>query len=827
MLDWDIREEELPPDTATAPSVRRRRGRWLLLLLPLLLIAGALLLWRSRIQDEALRADLQAFIDQEERARSFGLVDEAANFAVGNASERWLAGYRYRFERNDNDPPLPSVVVEEVTLRDRGNNALVTVRMDAHTRLRSYRLTRAGWRRAPLSRNAWGGEQRIDLGDGVTLRYWAIDADFAEQFAADWPALANSVDTRPLDEIVIEPVEFRTAAHYDEDSNRLQLASPQLVAYDDWLSGEELVRWSAAEAQWATPSRTTRSQWALQNGLTHSINLDWALVPDRMEALRDLWRASAAEQPLRMLPPERYDGINATFFDGLPAAVDGDGALLLIWADLIRSVSADHGNAAISSLRNRDDFWENYADIVGESARATAQRVDRYIAGGLAGALALDPIPVPMQFAEMGRADWTVSDDEAVPFVSADSDGVMLEMGRSRLSLGDGTTLPGACATLLDEVHVEGRWDERRPSTVIVDRLSVDGITINPTLSIPKPAPPGSALLIARQEVQRDASQPAKIGLEAVDQNGEATLLFGDYYGNRSVTQLDGWPNYAIQLHAAPPCEATWLYLLDVDGEWMGPWWFPDLAPWYSAVFTMDEAEGERLLVTGGNQNHFSAWRLNEGEKLAEHLEQLDDQLGFPIGWRAPSAQLVVISAAEPLQPFAISLDGAVETIQFSEEARQIAQTSGWAFDAAAYNPIFVLPNGGIELYSLADGALRTLLPASEDSEWQRYPLHIADEQQLVWIYEFNFSEGESGTLLALGFDGQEIARYTVGGNSWPLFGFCPNGDMLVGQLADGATPSTEEAEITIYRATADGISELLTTSMGSNAPNIVCLINE
>ena len=168
-----------------------------------------------------------------------------------------------------------------------------------------------------------------------------------------------------------------------------------------------------------------------------------------------------------------------------------------------------------------------------------------------------------------------------------------------------------------------------------------------------------------------------------------------------------------------------------------------------------------------------------------------------------------------------------LEPSEFSEEARQIAQTSGWAFDAAAYNLIFVLPNGGIELYSLADGALRTLLPASEDSEWQRYPLHIADEQQLVWIYEFNFSEGESGTLLALGFDGQEIARYTVGGNSWPLFGFCPNGDMLVGQLADGATPSTEEAEITIYRATADGISELLTTSMGSNAPNIVCLINE
>ncbi len=231
MFDWQVEEAE---NTATTPT--REGGRpllrwWLLAGGLLLLLAGGAVRWRLGEQEALLRAELRETIGVEERARLFGLREEAERLVVPNAPAEWQQGFEASFARPGEEVVPLSLVVEEARLWGAGG-AVVRVRVGEAVQLRHYRLVDDGWRRAPLPEAVWGESRTIRAAGGIEVAFRARDEAFARGLARDLPALLGEIsewgEPAKLPVIEVRPSEFRTGP-----ARRVRGAADAQLAADD------------------------------------------------------------------------------------------------------------------------------------------------------------------------------------------------------------------------------------------------------------------------------------------------------------------------------------------------------------------------------------------------------------------------------------------------------------------------------------------------------------------------------------------------------------------------------------------------------------------
>jgi hypothetical protein len=252
MIDWQVHEEDDSPIRATEERSSRHLYHWALfggLLLLLMVLALLIFRWRISERQEAMQADLKAFIRHEEQQRLFGLTERADKLMVPEAPKVWQEAYLSSFAEADNVQPVELEVAE---IEFDGTGAYVTVRLDNVASVRFYRLIGQRWQRAPLLRVGlvtlergerailrplafWGEPRQIDLADeGLTIAYRARDEAFVERLSHELPALLGEGSAWPKiasNIITVSPYEFGPPLLLHE-KNEIVLNSPKLVMAD-------------------------------------------------------------------------------------------------------------------------------------------------------------------------------------------------------------------------------------------------------------------------------------------------------------------------------------------------------------------------------------------------------------------------------------------------------------------------------------------------------------------------------------------------------------------------------------------------------------------
>ncbi|MDQ4074777.1 MAG: hypothetical protein M3220_00880 [Chloroflexota bacterium] len=441
MFDWQVTKERETWDGLSgeeeAPH-RRRLGRWSLLLVVLVVLgaAGAAML-RQRVgeQWETMRADLQDAIEDEERARLFGLRDEVGRLLAPSVSEEWEQAYRRTFDDAVKARPI-AVEVLAVELDEAGERALVEVRVDEQAQLRHYHLYRGQWRRAPLPELAglWGAPAVTRSRDGVLIRYRERDEAFAEHLAAELPALLDAVRRwnprlapRTID---IVPQELGPAVEVEERERvalfvppreavaeaggsasrtnpvgelaeqkldptvvtpdlQITLNSPLLAPTLVGVDGASAVRYALAEQLWnrvsvSGPQRISPPTTRLMLAAARDVAAyQWAMSDESQERVRARWREQVPAEwrsPLYSVIP---DHTQATLLDPGPERVG-------MWL-LVDYLHRTEGETAIGEIieqitEGAESWDEIFHAAAGRTTYVVEQEVMAYAREGLAAA---------------------------------------------------------------------------------------------------------------------------------------------------------------------------------------------------------------------------------------------------------------------------------------------------------------------------------------------------------------------------------------------------------------------------------------------------------
>lgn len=346
MFEWQFSKSsgpspDLPADEGRTWHLTRRRLLLLGILFVLLTSTGLVLRWRLIERTYAMRADLVAFIQDEEQQRLLGHVEQNGDFAVPGAPDEWQAGYRATFQTSGDARPA-DLTVDSVEFR--GTTAVVLLRIGGQQYVRTYRLVDQAWKRTPIPAEAWGGMRTARLPGGILLYYRERDTEFAQRLMRDVPRLLRRLPARTTAKaIIVEPHEFGPALiRYDD--GEVVVNSPILVSPD----GEASVRVALADAL-ARPKAATaqaddvpRERPSVQPPFTATV-LDHSTSADGVPVHVAGW-----DSPLKLHVDD----------DATLLGSDGT-ALPLACTDLYRSLSVEAGR------------WTNF----GHSFSATRLRV--------------------------------------------------------------------------------------------------------------------------------------------------------------------------------------------------------------------------------------------------------------------------------------------------------------------------------------------------------------------------------------------------------------------------------------------------------------------
>ncbi len=564
---------------------------------------------------------------------------------VADAPSYWRRGYLTTFGEGGAARPTPLDLVE---MEVDGREAIVTVRLNGHAQVRGYRLTEAGWRRAPLTAALWGAPDERVL-PGITLRFLARDGAFADSLAGDLPTLQATVNqwgsAATIRAIELDAREFVPPLIRDYPMV-IRLNSPLLVSPDGLLSGEGKVRMALASALIAHTAPAVPADSTLPGAprllqaLRAAVAMHWALAPAEQEAVRTLWR-QAAREGWRSPIGAGLDGSEK--LDVLAPGRD-EAAALLMGEYLARTHDSSAVAALAGGLASARSWDALFLASVGRYAQEIEREAMAYAQEGLEGAahvrerfqLAVTRAPFDgvvqggggagqMTMQRQGTGAPIAVQVADVPFVGQ-----------------DGAPLPIACAPLYAAVRVEGSWLEAE-QRLQATHLQAQGVA-PARFPRPSPAPPEPLAFLARWGAE---GKPE--ALSALGADGRITEI-ADLRGLTHLWPIEGEAAGAAALveWRVPRCSQSWFFLLDLASGGTRQWLTPPLfgsghvrAFWRSA--------GQEVLLTvlpidQLDEPYRYRWRVGllgapDGQSVP--LVGSFSSTAFPLGWDGASERLL------------------------------------------------------------------------------------------------------------------------------------------------------------------------------------------
>lgn len=375
MFKWETEEDRRTLVAPPAPGrpYRPSRWAWLLLLGGLALLgAAALLVLRGRLAErqQAMRRDVVAFVEREERARLFGAREVAPELVAPGVPRSWYSAYLETFVASEDARPV-DLAVEETVLEEKG--ALVTLRLGEQRQMRYYRFVGPDWRRAPIPPAVWGDHQEtVALPNGAKVIYRPRDAAFAQAVARDLPALFARLAQWPgelkVEQIEVAPAEFSEPIVRDADTS-IVLNSPLLVPLRGEFSGDAAVRLALAAALFGRAGPTAAAVNPLPGSerfiaAAKRVAADhWALPAEAQARRAEEWRAQLGEHWISpFFAP--WIGSNLPHIGGgrggaaAAPALEQTNAAALLMADFIYRSHGPEGLAAVIRQLGLAETWD-------------------------------------------------------------------------------------------------------------------------------------------------------------------------------------------------------------------------------------------------------------------------------------------------------------------------------------------------------------------------------------------------------------------------------------------------------------------------------------
>lgn len=777
MFKWESEEDR---QTLVAPPAPGRPWRprrlWLVLLAGLVLLGMAgLALLRGRLAErqQAMRQDVAAFVEREERARLFGQRDLAPELVAPGVPRSWYSDYLETFVPADEARPL-DLTIEDVTFD--GTGALVTLRLDGRTQARYYRLAGREWRRAPLPNAAWGAAlMTAGLPNDRTVVFRPRDAAFARSVARDLPALFDQLARWPgelgLEQIEIEPTEFHEALVLDEGT-RIILNSPLLVPLDEELDGEATVRLALAEAlfQRAGPEPVTipplpGSDRFVSAAKTVAISR-WSLPAEAQASRREEWRSRLHGQ---WLSP--FFGVWITQGDETvaPAPPQQAEAAALLVADFIHRAAGPQALATVIRELLGAATWDQvFQDTLGRPTITVEG--DVVASEGLSGgpppdvALSLNRLPLATKVL---RVDLPSARQLYVGGPSPHQP-VLVELPNAR-DLVSAEGVPLSCISPHSIVDIEGTWLD------VGYRLRANRITIR-ELAMPivlEPPPPDTIAYLIERFVETSQSRATLVALRAGGTTVPVAELAAAAYSATPfvVTSADSLGIiFRLEL---PDCDRALLILHDLTHGTDSQWLAPPARRLPGTSWLVPRAEQQDLLLfqastqrTATGPTGRRTWQYSllkrDNRLVVQPRGDLDPSLQ-PWGWSAATDRIVAVSPGETLRVALID---------------PTSQATTW----------LDLPSGPIGIPSRP----------SVDGRWLAYLTHSQGRSSTFdTLRALNLVSGEEVTVLRGAADE---------GLFWATWSANPNDDRLLVPAGRVVNGHLEVTRLLIVRATQPGI---------------------
>lgn len=659
MFEWQTTEEHetLPPDHDTAARQRpprRRLAAFAGIFLLLALAAGGVLYWRLQERTDAMRTDLDEFVRYEEQQRQFGLADDIDSIVVENASPAWKQDYRSTFQRLNEAGPI-TVTVESVEFD--GTMASMIVQTGEHEQARMYRLTDAGWRRAPGDDFDWGGERTAKLTDDIILRFHERDADFARSLVESVPELLTRWPIRTtVEEIIIAPDEFGPPL-IRANAEQIYLNSPLLTLSRPRANGADTVRLALAHAllqpaNVMTPPALTELPGALRfrAAIRSVVAARWALAPETYREMRSAWRTNIVEQwrsPFfSTVDEEQRDITVESLWNSRPSI----SAALLV-ADYVYT---QRGAAGLAQVRRRlagADSWDSvFLDTLGQYTVEVEANVQDETDSTEVSAVDRYDQPAALRLPLDVTVSTVVRNTRAITVTVAGSDlplRVQTDGATDIRVAGSDLTLP--CTALYRTITIEaGDW------LTLGEHLLARRITVanpEPAVRLDVSSAPTDTLAYLRLFPVGDSSR-----LVALRDDGTTWPVLSPPDGVSVVWNPQGADIDDMRLlfrYRPQECNQTWLYLYDPrDGiidQWLTS---PDVGS--GQALTVRNRTTDEVLFFGSadtsiemnNTWHYASLRQRASGQRT-HTGTLE-RSWFPYGWRNASGQLIVVDHAGP-----------------------------------------------------------------------------------------------------------------------------------------------------------------------------------
>ena len=371
-------------------TTKKPISRWLRVLLKILLallvvalIIAGIIGWRYYSVHLRLKKDLTAVIRNEERLRSLGGINAAADLILPNAPDSWRFRYLSSIRARKG---LPEPQIEVQSVEYDGLDARVQLSVDNVRQFRHYHLlTGKDWRRAPFVATGWGYKQSIEDAGGFEIIYWDEDEVFVQALAADLPALAQQMQgtglTPATGKLMIIPRELGDLAKPGKMTDGIVLNSPHVDLIPEEpgdMTPQQMLRLALArkiigDAREQTPITSDLPGAArMQSAIDEVLAWHWAVgeIPDEALAawsgeLKGHWVS-----PATGLPPDLIAKLP-------PDAPDMAARLMMAW--LLREEGPNALLVLSAALPDAQTWDEAFGQAAGKTADQVAQATQKMI----------------------------------------------------------------------------------------------------------------------------------------------------------------------------------------------------------------------------------------------------------------------------------------------------------------------------------------------------------------------------------------------------------------------------------------------------------------